>query len=45
MVARNKTKFTYSMYLANKIGEKKNGYPELDFKLILSKTNINRFYL
>lgn len=35
----------YILYPANKTGSKKQGYPELDTKMSISKTNFRRFYL
>jgi hypothetical protein len=33
------------MYLAHRNGFKKEGYPELDQKLVISQTNVSKFFL
>lgn len=41
----NMAKSAYCVFPASKTGAKRDGYPELDSKLSVSKINMRRFYL
>lgn len=45
LLPMNISKSAYVIYPANKTGSKRDGYPELDSKLSISKINMRRFYL
>ncbi len=39
------SKSAYCVFPANKTGTKREGYPELDSKLLISKINMRKFFL
>lgn len=45
MLPINMSKSAYCVFPANKTGTKREGYPELDSKMLISKINMRKFFL